>query len=346
MNRILRRSLSTSSRKILVQTTMDDGFLVLPLPRTAFPSDSSLDEDRDGVYSFGFPHTSTVDDLMRDVERRTGSTVAVANTFGVRIAKSTRLDDLLTHSSSPEFVSFSLWPSGVVGDGTRIDARYRSPTELVEKALDLNGAFTAQRIEVLTSEFDERVAELARLGAAKRAHDAEVDRVLRRRARFLGVGLIAQWGFLFHLVFDVYSWDVMEPIVYFMGLVVVLGGGAFAASKGGKDSSYVNVWKALTRAERTRRYEVDPAFDLIRFLNLRDVVVPEARDRLKALATKKRRALESATTTSATTSNIVRDVLDESYFADVYEDDQTEDDGLEGDSDDEAEAHESKRATT
>ncbi|KUF89124.1 hypothetical protein AM588_10002073 [Phytophthora nicotianae] len=59
------------------------------------------------------------------------------------------------------------------------------------------------------------------------------------------VGLTSLTGFygaLMYCVWDVYSWDVMEPITYFIGFTAVLGN-SFYSTITKKDPTYSNMWQ-------------------------------------------------------------------------------------------------------
>ncbi|CAH0475413.1 unnamed protein product [Peronospora belbahrii] len=55
-------------------------------------------------------------------------------------------------------------------------------------------------------------------------------------------GLTGFYGILMYCVWDVYSWDVMEPITYFIGFTAVLGN-SFYSTITKKDPTYSNIWQ-------------------------------------------------------------------------------------------------------
>ncbi|KAF4318719.1 hypothetical protein BBO99_00007130 [Phytophthora kernoviae] len=60
--------------------------------------------------------------------------------------------------------------------------------------------------------------------------------------KWLGLtGLTTFYGTLMYCVWDVYSWDVMEPITYFIGFTAVLGN-SFYHTITKKDPTYSNMW--------------------------------------------------------------------------------------------------------
>jgi hypothetical protein len=55
-------------------------------------------------------------------------------------------------------------------------------------------------------------------------------------------GLSSFYGTLMYLVWDVYSWDIMEPITYFIGFTALLGN-SFYHTITKKDATYTNIWQ-------------------------------------------------------------------------------------------------------
>ncbi|POM60245.1 V-type ATPase, G subunit [Phytophthora palmivora] len=76
--------------------------------------------------------------------------------------------------------------------------------------------------------------------------DNEVHLAARRMPnaqKWVGLtGLTGFYGALMYCVWDVYSWDVMEPITYFIGFTAVLGN-SFYSSITKKDPTYSNMWQ-------------------------------------------------------------------------------------------------------
>uniref|UniRef100_M4BBR9 Calcium uniporter protein C-terminal domain-containing protein n=1 Tax=Hyaloperonospora arabidopsidis (strain Emoy2) TaxID=559515 RepID=M4BBR9_HYAAE len=74
-------------------------------------------------------------------------------------------------------------------------------------------------------------------------------------------GLTGFYGTLMYCVWDVYSWDVMEPITYFIGFTAVLGN-SFYSTITKKDPTYSNIWQKRY-AERvhvlSKEREFEPA---------------------------------------------------------------------------------------
>ncbi|TMW61725.1 hypothetical protein Poli38472_010788 [Pythium oligandrum] len=71
-------------------------------------------------------------------------------------------------------------------------------------------------------------------------------------------GITTFYGSLMYMVWDVYSWDVMEPITYFIGFTAVLAN-SFYHTITKKDATYTNIWqknyrKRLANLHEERRY--------------------------------------------------------------------------------------------
>ncbi|KAG6599627.1 V-type ATPase, G subunit [Phytophthora cinnamomi] len=105
--------------------------------------------------------------------------------------------------------------------------------------------------ELYNIKHDRRVKErqLTELnGALKKLQqvEAEVHVAARRMPnaqKWLGLtGLTGFYGALMYCVWDVYSWDVMEPITYFIGFTAVLGN-SFYSTITKKDPTYSNIWQ-------------------------------------------------------------------------------------------------------
>ncbi|CAI5718212.1 unnamed protein product [Hyaloperonospora brassicae] len=72
-------------------------------------------------------------------------------------------------------------------------------------------------------------------------------------------GLTGFYGTLMYCVWDVYSWDVMEPITYFIGFTAVLGN-SFYSTITKKDPTYSNIWQKRY-AERVHMLSKERKFD-------------------------------------------------------------------------------------
>ncbi|RHY27100.1 hypothetical protein DYB32_007049 [Aphanomyces invadans] len=87
--------------------------------------------------------------------------------------------------------------------------------------------------------------------AAKKAPNAK---------KWAGLAFIASfYTGMGYLVWDVYSWDVMEPISYFVGFSAVLGG-SFYHTLTRRDAQYTNMWtrdyeKGLARLQAEKKFD-------------------------------------------------------------------------------------------
>ncbi|KAE8889443.1 hypothetical protein PF005_g6957 [Phytophthora fragariae] len=105
--------------------------------------------------------------------------------------------------------------------------------------------------ELYNIKHDRRVKErqLTELySALKKLQQVESDVHLAARRtpnaqKWVGLtGLTGFYGALMYCVWDVYSWDVMEPITYFIGFTAVLGN-SFYYTITKKDPTYSNIWQ-------------------------------------------------------------------------------------------------------
>ncbi|KAG7390134.1 hypothetical protein PHYBOEH_007150 [Phytophthora boehmeriae] len=96
--------------------------------------------------------------------------------------------------------------------------------------------------KVKERQLDELNSVLKKLNAV----EAEVRQAALRlpnAQKWLGLtSLTTFYGALMYCVWDVYSWDVMEPITYFIGFTAVLGN-SFYHTITKKDPTYSNMWR-------------------------------------------------------------------------------------------------------
>ncbi|CAI5742813.1 unnamed protein product [Peronospora destructor] len=118
----------------------------------------------------------------------------------------------------------------------------------LESVLTLQNALDS---ELYNIKHDRRVKE-SQLAALKSSmkklqqveHDVHVAAHRMPNAqKWVGLtGLTGFYGVLMYYVWDVYSWDVMEPITYFIGFTAVLGNSFYSAITK-KDPTYSNIWQ-------------------------------------------------------------------------------------------------------
>ncbi|KAF1785198.1 Zinc finger, RING/FYVE/PHD-type [Phytophthora cactorum] len=137
----------------------------------------------------------------------------------------------------------------------------------LESVLTLQNALDS---ELYNIKHDRRVKErqLSELnGKLKKLQQVENEVHLAARRmpnaqKWVGLtGLTGFYGALMYCVWDVYSWDVMEPITYFIGFTAVLGN-SFYSSITKKDPTYSNMWQKryADRVEMLgKQRKLDPA---------------------------------------------------------------------------------------
>nr|CCA20782.1 conserved hypothetical protein [Albugo laibachii Nc14]CCA23712.1 conserved hypothetical protein [Albugo laibachii Nc14] len=126
-------------------------------------------------------------------------------------------------------------------------------TARVENALDVNMTHLhSSRIAMET-----HAKELAGQTRSRLELEVEIrETALKVPNRFKWAVLTTIYGFygsLMYCVWDVYSWDVMEPITYFIGFSAVLGN-SFYHSFTKKDATYTNIWQKNYRARLENHY--------------------------------------------------------------------------------------------
>ncbi|CCI47694.1 unnamed protein product [Albugo candida] len=126
-------------------------------------------------------------------------------------------------------------------------------TALVENALDVNMIHLHSSRVAMES----RAKGLTNQTRSRLQLEMEIrEAALKVPNRFKWAVLTTIYGFygsLMYCVWDVYSWDVMEPITYFIGFSAVLGN-SFYHSFTKKDATYTNIWQKNYRARLENRY--------------------------------------------------------------------------------------------
>ncbi|KAJ3045600.1 hypothetical protein HK097_001178 [Rhizophlyctis rosea] len=125
-----------------------------------------------------------------------------------------------------------------------------------------------ERVEPLKKELVGVEGELQPLMKRK----AELDRLASqtsRRIAWFGLGtLCAQWGLMARLTWWEYSWDVMEPISYFVGAGTGILGYMFYMITS-KEYTYESL-SAITVTRQQRRLYQTHKFDLPRYVSLKE----------------------------------------------------------------------------
>ncbi|KAJ3034546.1 hypothetical protein HDV00_004959 [Rhizophlyctis rosea] len=125
-----------------------------------------------------------------------------------------------------------------------------------------------ERVEPLRKELEGVEGELMPLRGRKMELDKLASRTSRRIA-WLGLGtLCAQWGLMARLTWWEYSWDVMEPISYFVGAGTGILGYMFYMITS-KEYTYESL-SAITVTRQQRRLYQKHKFDIKHYVDLKD----------------------------------------------------------------------------
>lgn len=117
-----------------------------------------------------------------------------------------------------------------------------------------HGAAEAQLVQ-LNNRAGELRAELTRLSDVGSALLRRAARQVRAAAWLFGAGMVAQWGIIFQLVYET-SWDVMEPICYFISTgYAVLGYMFYMWTR--RDPAAGNMWNVLLEKRRATLHRRD-----------------------------------------------------------------------------------------
>ncbi|XP_031560692.1 calcium uniporter protein, mitochondrial-like [Actinia tenebrosa] len=169
------------------------------------------------------PLSETVKDLMDDIKDEDGGIdrVAVYNEDGVRISGSTRLDVLL-RSNFKLVVNETAYSIQVPDDGkltveeSRALAKTKTMIHQLYSSLNIE-EHQLEKERKLLAKLDDIKLELEPMEKLK----TDLNRKSAQRANMLvwgGLGYMAlQFGFLARLTWWEYSWDIMEPVTYFVG---------------------------------------------------------------------------------------------------------------------------------
>jgi len=135
--------------------------------------------------------------------------------------------------------------------------------------LDVDGHTLRQELKLARSDLGLLRGQLADALATQEAIDARAQKYVGRLTALTGLGMIGQFGGLAYLVYTV-SWDVMEPLIYFLGLGYgVVFYGFFLKTK--MDPEFDNIFGAILRWRKNKLYERDN-FDPTELDVLRDSV--------------------------------------------------------------------------
>ncbi|TYZ57899.1 hypothetical protein PybrP1_010503 [[Pythium] brassicae (nom. inval.)] len=138
--------------------------------------------------------------------------------------------------------------------------RPHSPESLarLQSALDSELELVKHGRKAQEARLEELTSELKKAQAVDADTQRAAQKVPNAQKWITLTGLSTFYGSLMYLVWDVYSWDVMEPITYFIGFTAVLGN-SFYHTITKKDPTYTNIWqkkyqKRLAALQEERKF--------------------------------------------------------------------------------------------
>eukprot|EP01101_Sappina_pedata_P000594 TRINITY_DN10795_c0_g1_i1.p1 TRINITY_DN10795_c0_g1~~TRINITY_DN10795_c0_g1_i1.p1 ORF type:complete len:288 (+),score=135.29 TRINITY_DN10795_c0_g1_i1:57-920(+) len=139
-------------------------------------------------------------------------------------------------------------------------------TNLIHAAFSVNKLFTGVKS---VEEYGKLRAEFEELSKIKRDLDAKAYASGNRWIMAAGIYMIVQCGVLARLTWWEFSWDIMEPITYFISFSTgIVGWMYFAMQK--QEYTYENLRDGITTKRRAKLYQKH-GFDLERYLFLKDI---------------------------------------------------------------------------
>ena len=118
------------------------------------------------------------------------------------------------------------------------------PTDSTKKALDIQNTLVTTLRREKESELRALEAQLSKALAIEAEITKKAEKLLLKYKWLVFLGLNAQFGGMAYLVWDVLSWDVVEPLTYFMGLSAAIGVSLYH-SMTRKDFSLTNLWDRM-----------------------------------------------------------------------------------------------------
>ncbi|KAK2180795.1 hypothetical protein NP493_426g05053 [Ridgeia piscesae] len=170
------------------------------------------------------PISSTVGEFLQHIqeEDRGIDKVAVYNPDGVRIAKSTRIDTLIQNDFHLEINDRRYTVRADEEGRARVSSEHSSDMEDIKTAVArLYAALHVDEHQVMQEqELQQKLEELRQeMEPFEKIRD-QIALAADRRTTFLqwfGLGLMGlQFGLLARLTWWEYSWDIMEPVTYFV----------------------------------------------------------------------------------------------------------------------------------
>eukprot|EP00644_Phytophthora_capsici_P007931 jgi/Phyca11/537183/estExt2_fgenesh1_pg.C_PHYCAscaffold_770016 len=217
--------------------------VLLPLPGVKGLTRLGLNDTNASVY-----------DVIEAVKRADASlkAVEIATPDGTKLARTSDAAAMDDRRAREDSVAFATVKAEIEKDPRLIDPQLENAVILrpysLESVLSLQNSLDSEMYNI---KHDRKVKErqLAELNSSlKKLQQAENEVHLAARRmpnaqKWVGLtGLTGFYGALMYCVWDVYSWDVMEPITYFIGFTAVLGN-SFYSSITKKDPTYSNMFQ-------------------------------------------------------------------------------------------------------
>eukprot|EP00730_Choanoeca_flexa_P007205 TRINITY_DN12295_c0_g5_i4.p1 TRINITY_DN12295_c0_g5~~TRINITY_DN12295_c0_g5_i4.p1 ORF type:complete len:310 (+),score=64.44 TRINITY_DN12295_c0_g5_i4:167-1096(+) len=159
--------------------------------------------------------------LARDIKEEDDDVTVVKalDNEGVALAQSTLLQQALTkpfvlqvNDTQHSFEPLKAWPKPHTPDADTLMARLQASVQVLEAE--------QHRRQQLRDMINQAEAELKPLEEARIVCENRANAAARRQAWLGFAGLGFGFGFLYRLTWFDYSWDLMEPVTYFVGLSV------------------------------------------------------------------------------------------------------------------------------
>ncbi|VDD79661.1 unnamed protein product, partial [Mesocestoides corti] len=222
------------------------------------------------------PLSNTIGDLVKAIQEEDKGVdrVVFLSTDGLRFAKANNIEILLANDFVVE-INDKKFPVSVANLGLPEDV---TPQELgtVRVLVNrLNTVLTADDINAENErEIKRRIADVQHQlepFEEKRLQLAEKASVRTRRLTWLGLGAMGlQFGLLARLTWWEYSWDIMEPVTYFVGYGTTMAMYAYYVVTR-QDYSFPQVFDR-EYLKTFYKSATEQGFDVERYNNLRDML--------------------------------------------------------------------------
>lgn len=206
---------STQSQNADIDIKYEHGFALFSVP---------LPSRRERCQFTLLPATQTLADLISFLEQEDKGTdyVAVYSLDGDRIAKSTPIDVLLRHDFKIVVNDQQYMARIPPGTGSKLGNVDEDISRLKNSIAQLYSVMNIEQHQleherILTDKLESLRVELEPYEKAKN-EVAEKSKKWTNNLTYLGLGAMGlQFGLLARLTWWEYSWDIMEPVTYFVG---------------------------------------------------------------------------------------------------------------------------------